>query len=192
MTINFNRKLLIFIVVILLISLFAAGVPGSVFSKLTTAGEYNSIHYEYENMYQNLNMKSSYEKNKINLIKKINRLNIDTEIFQDQIINVLSDISTKNSIALSNIKFSEIMPVFKDTSEGSEESVELQQDSTAVCMKVTVDFDSDFHDMISFIEDVKNSETEISVIDISILLIDSDKVHVMLSLMFYALPLYVS
>lgn len=192
MTINFNGKLLIFIVIILLISLFAAGVPGSFFSKLTAAEEYNSIHYEYENMYQNLNMKSSYEKNQINLTKKINKLNIDTEIFQDQIINVLSNISTKNSIALSNIKFSEIMPVFKDTSEGSEESVELQQDSTAVCMKVTVDFDSDFHDMISFIEDVKNSETEISVIDISILLIDSDKVHVMLSLMFYALPLYVS
>ena len=192
MTINFNRKLLIFIVVIVFILLFAAGVPGSVFSKLTAAEEYNSIHSEYENMYQNLNMKSSYEKNQINLTKKINRLNIDTEIFQDQIINVLSNISTKNSIALSNIKFSEIMPVFKDTSEGSEESVELQQDSVAVCMKVTVDFDSDFHDMLSFIDDIKKAETEISVIDISILLIDSDKVHVMLSLMFYALPLYVS
>lgn len=46
-------------------------------------------------MYQNLNMKSSYEKKQINLTKKINRLNIDTKIFQDQIINVLSDISTK-------------------------------------------------------------------------------------------------
>ena len=187
MTINSKYKLLIVIAVIGLITLFITGIPNNVFLKLTSSEEYNNIHTEYENMYQNLNMKSMYEENLIDLTKKINELNIDNEILQDQIISVLSNVSKKNNIELGNIKFSEGIPVFPDTYK-TEEAVQSQENS-AISMKVTVDFDSDFDDMISFIDDIKNSDTEISLVDISILLLDSQKVHVMLNLMFYALPL---
>lgn len=187
MTINSKYKLLIVIAVIGLITLFITGIPSNVFLKLTSSEEYNNIHTEYENMYQNLNMKSMYEENLIDLTKKINELNIDNEILQDQIISVLSNVSKKNNIELGNIKFSEGIPVFPDTYK-TEEAVQSQENS-AISMKVTVDFDSDFDDMISFIDDIKNSDTEISLVDISILLLDSQKVHVMLNLMFYALPL---
>lgn len=194
MTINFNHKLLIFMAVIVIISLFVTGIPNKFLIRLTVGEEYNNIHSEYENMYQNLNMKSVYEKTKIELLTKLNELNIDSEILQDNIINVLSNISEKNDIELGNMKFSETMPVYTDNSKGQEESENLttmasQQGSTAVCMKVTLDFDCDFNDMLLFIDDIKNNETEISVIDISILMIDVNKVHVMLNLMFYALPL---
>lgn len=187
MTISFKYKLLILIVIIIVIISLIAGIPRRIFSKLFIAEEYDNIHLEYENMYQNLSMKNFYEDNQINLIKKINELNIDNDILQDQIINILSNISVKNNIELGNIKFSETMSVFPDT-PSTEESDSLQ--NSAVYMKVTADFDSDFDDMISFIDDIKISDTEISLIDISILLLDSDKVHVMLNLMFYALPLY--
>ena len=187
MIISFKYKLLIFIAVIGFITLFITGIPGSVFLKLTSSEEYNNIHTEYENMYQNLNMKSMYEENLIDLTEKINELNIDNEILQDQIISVLSNVSKKNNIELENIKFSEIIAVFSDASK-TEEAVQSQENS-AKSMKVTVDFDSDFDNMISFIDDIKNSDTEISLVDISILLLDSQKVHVMLNLMFYALPL---
>lgn len=189
MTINFNNRLLIFIAAIGLISLIVTGIPGSILLKLTAADEYNNIHSEYESMYQNLSMRNMYEENKIHLLNKITELYIDTEILQDNIINVLSNISKKNNIELSNIKFSETMSVFTDNSNLSEESVELQQENAAVCMQVTIDFDGNFNDMLSFIDEIKSSNTEISVTDISILTVDSQKVHVILNLMFYSLPI---
>ena len=181
MIINFKQRLSIFIVVMGLISLFATGIAGNLFLKLTAADEYNKIHSEYENMYQNLNMKNVYKENQVYLLNRINELNIDTEILQDRIISILSNMSKKNNIELGNIKFSEIMPV-------SDENSKYWQDSP-VCMKVNVDFDSDFYDMLTFVDDIKISEMEISVIDINILISDSQKMHTVLNLMFYALPL---
>ena len=190
MIINYTRKISIFIAVVGLIALFAAGIPNNLLLKLTAAEEYNNIHSEYENMYQNLNMKSIYEENQIYLLNKINELNIDTEILQDKIINGLSKLSRKNNIQLGNIKFSEPMPISEDNSKYSkEEWFESLQENSAICMKVNVDFDSDFDDMLIFIDNIKNSSTEISVIDINILMSDNQKTHTVLNLMFYALPI---
>ena len=190
MIINYTRRILIFIAVVGLIALFAVGIPNNLLLKLTAAEEYNNIHSEYENMYQNLNMKSIYEENQIYLLNKINELNIDTEILQDKIINGLSKLSRKNNIQLGNIKFSEPMPISEDNSKYSkEEWFESLQENSAICMKVNVDFDSDFDDMLIFIDDIKNSSTEISVIDINILMSDNQKTHTVLNLMFYALPI---
>lgn len=61
-------------------------------------------------------------------------------------------------------------------------------ENTGLCMKVTVDFDSDFNDMLNFVDDIKKSKTIISIPDISILTIEN-MVHVSLNLMFYALPM---
>ena len=190
MIINYTRRILIFIAVVGLIALFAVGIPNNLLLKLTAAEEYNNIHSEYENMYQNLNMKSIYEENQIYLLNKINELNIDTEILQDKIINGLSKLSRKNNIQLGNIKFSEPMPISEDNSKYSkEEWFESLQENSAICMKVNVDFDSDFDDMLIFIDNIKNSSTEISVIDINILMSDNQKTHTVLNLMFYALPI---
>ena len=190
MIINYTRKISIFIAVVGLIALFAAGIPNNLLLKLTAAEEYNNIHLEYENMSQNLNMKNIYEENQIYLLNKINELNIDTEILQDKIINGLSKLSRKNNIQLGNIKFSEPMPISEDNSKYSkEEWFESLQENSAICMKVNVDFDSDFDDMLIFIDDIKNSRTEISVIDINILMSDNQKTHTVLNLMFYALPI---
>lgn len=189
MQINFKYKLLIVIAVIVLITLFATGIFKSVVLKLSVAKEYNNICSEYEKMYQNLNVKAIYEENHSNLMIKINEIDIDTEILQDQIISVLSYISEKNNIEIGNIKFSEIMPISNSISTQEENLVSKTQDSTAVCMNVTIEFNSNFNDMLLFVDDIKNCELQISVIDISIFLIDGEKVHVMTNLMFYALPL---
>lgn len=189
MIINFKQRLSIFIAAIGVISLFAVGIPGSLFLKLSAAEEYNNIHSEYENMYQNLNMKNKYEENYVYLSGKINELNIDTEILQDKIINVLSNTSKKNNIELGNIKFSEIMQVSEYNFNSSVATEDFQHDNSAVCMKVNVDFDSDFNNMLSFVDDIKNSRTEISVVDINISMSDSQKTHTVLNLIFYALPI---
>lgn len=190
MTTNFNYKILIYISLIGIILLFITGIPESIFSKLSVSEEYNKTYSLYETMHQNLDMKSSFEETKEDLLMKIKELNIDTDILQDKIINILSSISMKNNIVLNNIKFSDVMPVFSDDFN-SEETLEAKDSlvNSAICMKVTVDFDSDFSDMLSFVDDVKNCETEVSVLDISILLLDNDKVRVMMNLMFYALPM---
>lgn len=156
-------------------ALFALGIPFKVFAKISERDEYKNIYSEYENMYQDISMKSIYEKNQSILFKKVNELNIDNEILQDGIINELSCISRRNNIELNSIKFSEAMLILSD--------------NTGISMKVTVDFDSDFNDMLNFVDDVKNSETIISVTDISISMIENNKVHVSVNIMFYALPM---
>jgi hypothetical protein len=185
--VNCNCKKLVFIFLIGLILIILSKAPDIVLSRLSLSEEYNKIYFLYDSMHENFKMKSSFEVTKDNLMLKINELNIDTDIMQDKIINTLCNISQKNNIELSNIKFSDVMPVSFD----SDETLETQdvENNNAICMKVTVEFNGYFNDMLSFVEDIKNSETEISVLDISILLIDSYKVHAVINLMFYALPL---
>lgn len=117
-----------------------------------------------------------------------NESDIDNEIRQDNIINVLSNISSEYSIELNSIKFSEIMPVFKDKKSG--EYVESQQISPATCIKATVDFDSSLEKILNFVDSIKEHDGKISVVDISILSIDGQRMHTVLNLMFYAFPAY--
>lgn len=173
---NFKFKPIIFLILIAIISLFASGTFSKIFSALSVDDEYRNIYYEYENMNQNINMKSMYEENQDYLLRKANELNINTEILHDEIINELSIISKRNDIELNIIKFSEAMPCLTD--------------NTGICMKVTVEFDSDFDDMLEFVDDVKGSETMVSVMDISVLTI-GEGVHSSLNLMFYALPMII-
>jgi len=171
---NVKFKPIVLIFIVAIIGFFVSGIPFRVFAKLSVGDEYKNIYAEYENMNQDINLKSLYEENQEYLIKKVNELNIDTEILQDGIINELNNISRKNNIELNSVKFSEVMPILSDNS--------------GLCMKVTVDFDSDFNDMLNFVDDVKKSKTIISIPDISILTI-KNTVHVSLNLMFYALPM---
>lgn len=189
MQINSNRKLLILALVVGLIALFSSGFPFKVFTKLSVAEEYKSIESEYENMRLNLTKKIIYEKNQEELMKKINELNIDTVILQDKIISDLGSLSRKNNIDLSNIKFSEIMPLSKISKSEEELEFNKGQDIRATCMKVTVDFDSNFDDALSFVDSIKDCGTEISITDISMVQMEDGRMHVVLNLMFYALPI---
>ena len=170
---NIKLKTLIFVIIIVLIVFFVKAPCGMV-PNLSVGDEYKDVYSQFENMSNDINMKSIYEEKQNILIKKVNGLNIDTEILQDEIINELNNISRKNNIELNSVKFSEVMPILSDNS--------------GLCMKVTVDFDSDFNDMLNFVDDVKKSKTIISIPDISILTI-KNTVHVSLNLMFYALPM---
>jgi hypothetical protein len=55
-------------------------------------------------------------------------------------------------------------------------------------MKVTAEFDSELNEMLSFVEDVKNSRLMISVEDISALTIENG-IHASVNLIVYALPM---
>lgn len=176
MILNRNYKVLI-ISAIGIIGLVFSGIPNILLSKISPAEKYKNINSEYKNMYENLNMRSIYEERQNDLLEKVNKLDIDVEIKQDHIINLLGRISEKNNIQIDSIKFSEKIPL---------------QDSPTECMKVTLDFNSTFDDMVSFIDDIKRGEWEISLFDISILLSEGDRVGVTLNLMFYALPMNIS
>lgn len=167
-------KPLIFLILIATIGLFASGIFSKISAAFSAGDEYRNIYYEYENMNQDIKMKSMYEENQGCLLKKANELNINTEILHDEIINELSIISRENDIELSIIKFSEVMPCLTD--------------NRGTCMKVTVEFDSGFDDMLEFVDDVKDSESMISITDISVLTLESG-VHVRVNLMFYGLPM---
>ncbi len=167
-------KPLIFLILIAAVGLFASGIFSKISAALSVGDEYRNIYHEYENMNQDIRMKSMYEENQDCLIRKANELNIDTEILHDEIINELSIVSKKNNIELSIIKFSEAMPCLTD--------------NRGICMKVTVEFDSGFDDMLEFVDDVKDSKKMVSLTDISVLTLESG-VQARVNLMFYALPM---
>ena len=165
---------LVFIIIITIIAFFTSGIPFVVYAKLSVGDEYRNMYSEYENMNQDINMRSLYEENQNYLIKKVNELNIDREILQERIINELISISRKHNIELSSIKFSEAMPILFD--------------NTGACMKATVDLDSDLNKVLKFVDDVKDSGSMVSVSEISVLTIESG-VHATVNILYYALPL---
>jgi len=171
---NVKFKPIVLIFIVAIIGFFVSGIPFRIFAKLSVGDEYKNIYAEYENMNQDINLKSLYEENQDYLIKKVNELNIDREILQEEIISELIGISRKNNIELSSIKFSEAMPILSD--------------DTGISMKVTVDFDSEFNKVLKFVDDVKNSCMLVSVEDISVLTIESG-VHAAVNILFYALPM---
>lgn len=148
--------------------------PFNLSPRLSVGHAYGNIYYEYENMNMDIKMKDKHEEYKNNLLRKVNELNIDTEILHDEIINALNEISKKNNIELSTIKFSEIKTCLSD--------------EAGICMKVTVEFDSELNNMLTFTDDVKNSELMISIEDVSALTIEKG-VHASVNLIVYALPL---
>lgn len=172
-----NKKytLIIFIVVLFMV-LFITGVPESLIYKVSAAEKYNDIHEEYEDMYQNINMKNAYEGKQSHLNKKVNEINLDKEILQENIINTLWNIAKNNDILLESIVFGEIVPAFKEGENNSK------------CMNVKVNFSCDYNNMLSFIDAVKNFRTDISFFSISILTVSDNLVNVTAELIFYALP----
>ena len=171
---SLKNKPLIYVIVIAILVLLISLNPFNLPSNLSVGHAYGNIYHEYEKMNTDIKMKDMYEENKNNLLNKVNKLNINTEILHDEIITVLNTISRKNNIELNTIKFSELMPCLSD--------------KAGICMKVTAEFDSELNEMLSFVEDVKNSRLMISVEDISALTIENG-IHASVNLIVYALPM---
>lgn len=92
---SLKNKPLIYVIVIAILVLLISLNPFNLPSNLSVGHAYGNIYHEYEKMNTDIKMKDMYEENKNNLLNKVNKLNINTEILHDEIITELNTISRK-------------------------------------------------------------------------------------------------
>ncbi len=184
---SMHLKIIILTVIILL--LFYYIMPDSWLLKLNpTKGRYIKTSQIYDNMIQNFKNSDYLEKEKDNLLNGIGKNNIETKILQEEIISNLYKHFLENNIAITKINFSEVVPVYLNNDE---ENVIEDNKEEASSLHVTVEFKSDYHNMLEIVDDIKNDNMYIAVTNMRILSPDynNDVIGVM-DLNFYAMPLH--
>ena len=158
--------------------------------------EYEQISASYETMSQNLKQQKTYEKTELELINKINELNILQNIQQEEIIIILNDILKTCKINPGKISFSEIYTVNINelNSEESESENAVTETETEVveaqAMTVNLEFSSTYDNLVSFIDEVQDSDKDISISNIRIInQEEGEEVQCQITLNFFALPL---
>ncbi|GEM_PF-858920 len=151
----------------------------------STIEKHIEISHAYDNMLQNFKTYDSLEKRKSSLLDEINRINMETGILQEEIISNLYGHCSENNIIITKINFSETVPVYFDNEENSNED---NKDKTAVTVRVTIEFKSNFDDMLELIDDIKNDDRDIAVTNMRLLSLDDNDVIGIMDLNFYAIP----
>lgn len=181
-----NKRFIVFIILILLLSLYGGGIFQDIYSGFSARDEYNNLYTDYVNMSENLANKTTYEARKAALLQEIQDSDINKKVTQDEIINILGKLSIKNNIEMGNIKFEESIGSFTETDREENPLEEIQAPES---MKVTLDFSSSFDNMISYIDDIKKYSDKTALTDISILFLDAEEVKVTVNLIIYTLSL---
>ncbi len=159
---------------------------GSFYKKLNPIrDEYSETSIKYENMSQNLIMKSKYGQRKDELLDEINNYNVETDILQEKVLAVVYQHCMRNNIAITNINFTEIIPV----SLAESESEEILSEIPGVYMCLTIEFKSTYVDMLVFIDDIKNDDMDIALTNMRTIAWEGDVIYGVADLKFYALPL---
>lgn len=190
MTINKGNKLLYVILIILIILvLIFYFMPDEWLLKLDPVkGKYRTVSKNYNNMKQNFMTKNSLEERKQNLLNEIKRLNIETEIFHENIISDVYEQCINNNIEISKIVFSEVTPV--SLNNNAEILTEENNDKMeAMTLRVTLEFKCEYENMLKFIDDIKNDNINIAVSHMRLLSWNSNEVYGVIDLNFYAIPL---
>lgn len=186
LTTNSTRYLKVIILILIILALLLYIAPDNWIPKFNTKlGKYMEISRDYENMLQNFKVHDSLEKKKSRLLDEISRVNVEAKILQEEIITNLYGHCLENNITITKINFSEVIPVYLDNAENSNED---NKDETAVTVHVTVEFKSNYCDMLELIDNIKNDDRDIAVIHMRLLSSDGIAVMGIMDLNFYAMP----
>ena len=154
--------------------------------------EYEQISASYEGMSNNLKKLKSYEKTQGELLNDISQLNILKNIYQEEIIDILNNILEACGINLGKITFSEIYTVNINETNNTENEIKYpaEEITEAQAMTVSLEFSSTYESLVDFIDEIQNSETDISITNIKIISHEEgEDVQCQVTLNFYALPL---
>jgi len=184
-----NNKLrglvLISVIVISMFSMKRIDFGGLIFKLNPVKDEYSETSIKYESMSRNFIMKSEYEQKKEELLSEINNYNVETNILQEQVLSVVYEHCTGNNIEITNINFTEIIPV----SLAEAPSEEILHETPGVYMCVTIEFKSTYGDMLFFIDDIKNDDMDIALTNMRTIAWEGDVIYGVVDMKFYALTL---
>lgn len=124
MKLSKREKVLICILLIALV-VYAAYkfVPTSeLFNLEAIRTEYNQMTDKYNNMSQNILLKSNYEENVQTLVEEINNMNVISNLQQEQLIVFLNNYFSANNIDANNISFTDAAIVTMDATAASSEA----------------------------------------------------------------------
>lgn len=184
-----NNKLLglisIIVIVISIFSMKRIDFDVLFFKLNPIKNEYSETSIKYESMSRNFIMKSEYEQRKEELLSEINNYNVETNILQEQVLAVVYGYCTENNIEITNINFTEIIPV----SLSETLSEEILHETPGIYMCLTIEFKSTYCDMLFFIDDIKNDDMDIALTNMRTIAWEGDVIYGVVDMKFYALPL---
>lgn len=181
-----HLKIIILTVIVLLMCYYI--IPEDWLLKLNPAkGNYIKISQVYGNMLQNFKNYDYLEKKKSSLLDEISKINLETKILQEEIISNLYKHCLDNNIVITKINFSEVVPA---SFNNDEENLNEDNGEEAASVRVTIEFKSNYHNMLEFVDDIKNDDIDIAVTNMRVLSPDDSDIIGVMDLNFYAMPLY--
>lgn len=210
--------ILILIITIMVYAAFKFGPSLNFLSLDTLREEYTSKSAAYNEMTQNIVMKSKHEENLNTITGEINDLKVISDLRQEQLIVFLNSYLAANNIDASNISFTDIAPV-SITSAAAAKTIELSSldvlmneingsavneaaDKTAgqsqpadggssptvSRISATITFEGTYSNMLKFIDSIQNNPVDISITNINTIVSQGDMLQGTMILNFYEIP----
>lgn len=179
------KKYKILIVVLAVCILFVLAIGVNLFSNVNSVfNEYRDTKNAYNSMTLNFQNNNYFEKRRNELLNDLDSLDLNILMHQDEILSLINYHIVKNNIELNNISFGDINSNSAEIEQFYE--VDSKTDKTnADVIYVTVEFKSSLEDMLSFMDDIRNESSFITIPSISVLNLDENLVKVSVCLDFY-------
>lgn len=179
------KKYKILIVVLAVGILFVIAIGGNLFSNVNSVfNEYMDTKNTYNAMTLNFQNNNYFEKRRNQLLNDLKSTDFNFFMHQDQVLSLINYHIVINNIELNNISFGDINSNSAEIEQFYE--VDSKTDKTnADVIYVTVEFKSSLEDMLSFMDDIRNESSFITIPSISVLNFDENLVKVSVCLDFY-------
>lgn len=133
-------------------------------------------------MSENFKMENYIESERTEYLERLDELNFNTELSQEQIIAVIYNCAAENNIQISSIKF-------YGADDSIYEDIEIVE-SNGKCnyeiMHASVEFKLKFDALLNFMDDIKNYGNDISITNIRIIAREDALVNAVVDMKFYA------
>jgi len=185
---NRFRKLFFFTALFLIIYLVSEFKPKTLSAFTAIKEEYNLTSISYEKMNKNFELKKYYEDMEQRLLCEKYNFNVLQYLRQEEILKILQIYLYSNNINLTKINFSEALPVSINNSIDDSIIASQENDYYRILnMSVNIEFNSNYDNMLSFIDGLQNNTTDMSIVNISTTLSEENMVFVTMDINFYAI-----
>lgn len=188
MAINFNFKNLnILLIAGIILAVIIGNIPENIYLKISQViDEYKEVQSTYETMTINFKMKDYYEERKIQLVNEVKSLDYETQIYLEQIIDLISYQCVNNGIEIQNISFDNI-ELFnsEDIEQLSKQGNNTEAKNSMSVLHATAEFNCGLDNILDLIDDLKIESRNIALSNIRVLRVDDKLVNVSADMNFY-------
>lgn len=176
---------LIIIIIFILLDTF------SVFNYLLNKRkEVYEINKTYNSMMENIKMKEVIEKENLDLKSNIKNLQINSNILYEEVLRNLNSCILSNSIEVDKIEFSEVLNGSlnnENTNFYNDEITIVEEISSLGLINVNIEFKSNYVNILSFIDSIKDNNKNISITKLSLLSLENKYIYGIINLNCYAI-----